>query len=493
MKKTIILIIIINIYISLAYSNGLDISNISIDQTNSTVSFVVNWQNSWNYTTGQPQNFDAVWIFVKFRDCSVGTAAQFTHGLVSTTISDHSLSTGVPILQFVNSDGVLNTIDAVPNNTGVLLKRITTGFFSNPISETIKLKITNLPAPGTTLDLRVFGIEMVYIPQESFYLGDNNTSNNQFRTSNVNNSPIYINGETGYSVYNGVSQISVPATYPQGYNAFFCMKYEITEQQYADFLNTMSSADYANRFPGNFNSNRNRLNNGGTYPNIYFTDRPYRAQNFLSWADISAYLDWACLCPISEFQYEKACRGSKQGYFPGEYSWGNSFKTAGNNFSGTEDGKETLLTGNCISGNTTFTGGDAGTGPARAGIFATSTVSTREQSGASYYGVMELTGNVFEWCVIATGTSTYSKQLWGDGTLAAGGTHNVANWPLAAASTDIIVRGGSWALTTDYFQVSYRRFSDQTAGVWNGALTTTVGGAFSTTLRTAVLGGRGIR
>jgi formylglycine-generating enzyme required for sulfatase activity len=195
---------------------------------------------------------------------------------------------------------------------------------------------------------------------------------------------------------------------------------------------------------------------------------------------------------MSELQYEKACRG-KQAYFPSEYAWGNNFITAGNTFQGTENGTETLLTGNCIWNNITYTGGDAGSGPVRAGIFATSSVSSREQSGASYYGVMELTGNVFEWAVKAKSTSVFDRQRWGDGTLSSG-VHDVTNWPSATATTDIIVRGGSWALTTDYLQVSDRRFSNQTAGVWNtGSLTTGVGGAYGPTLRTATTGGRGIR
>ncbi|OFX79689.1 MAG: hypothetical protein A2X12_00180 [Bacteroidetes bacterium GWE2_29_8] len=499
MKRLFLIIIIKIIFLANIFANGLTISDISYDLVAGNVSYKIQWNNSWYFNTGEPSNYDAVWTFVKFRDCSAPTSDQFTHGTISTNVADHNLSPGgTTRLQFVNATGTFNAIDAAPNNTGAMLKRKNTGYFANPIADTITLKITNLPVAGT-LDLRIFAIEMVFIPSGNFFLGDGNTTNNQFRTSAADNTPILISSENIVSVYNSVAQINIPASFPKGYDAFFIMKYEITQQQYADFLNSISDAYYPTRFLGNFNSNRNRLNNTGTYPYIHFSDRPYRAQNFISWADITAYLDWAALAPMSEIQYEKACRGT-MGYFPGEYAWGNTYRIAGNNFNNTEDGTEILNTGNCIFNNITFTGGDASNGPVRVGIFATPSVTNREQSGATYYGVMEMTGNVFEWCVIATETSTFEKS-WGNGTIA--GTHNEPLWPSGTDPLDknTIVRGGAWHLTTDYTSVSDRRFATLTTAVWTtpgtassvSAAVYTGANVYNPNGRALGLGGRGVR
>jgi len=486
MKKVIILILIVIIWHHTALSNGVSVNNINVDQSSGKVSFVLRWYNSWYYNSNEPSNYDAVWIFIKFRDCS---DTVYTHGLISETVSDHLLGSGNN-LQFVDSNGNNDMIDASPNNTGVLLKRKNPGFYFLPDADTITLKLTNLPATGD-IECKVFAIEMVYVLSGKFYIGDGNTSSYEFRESAVSSKPVLIESEASIGVYDGLSSFSIPAGYPKGYDAFFIMKYEISQQQYADFLNTLNNVARVARFPGNFGTNRNRLNNTGSYPMIYFTDRPHRAQNFLSWADISAYLDWACLSPLSECQYEKACRGN-QAYFPGEYAWGSKYRVSGNNISGIEDGTETMLTGNHIGGNITFTGGDGGSGPARCGIFATNS-SNREEAGASFYGVMDMCGNVFEWCVKATSTSTLTYHSWGDGYISYTGFHNVANWPSGTVTTqELIIRGGSWALTTDYFAISNRIFAN-TGATWANGVTTGAGGAYAYNLRTSVLGGRGVR
>ena len=43
----------------------------------------------------------------------------------------------------------------------------------------------------------------------------------------------------------------------------------------------------------------------------------------LSWPDLCAYADWAALRPMTELEYEKACRGPNNPVL-GEYAWGNT-------------------------------------------------------------------------------------------------------------------------------------------------------------------------
>jgi len=49
--------------------------------------------------------------------------------------------------------------------------------------------------------------------------------------------------------------------------------------------------------------------NGTKEPVKFYTYAPAKAVNYISWSDLTAYADWAGLRPITELEYEKACRG----------------------------------------------------------------------------------------------------------------------------------------------------------------------------------------
>jgi len=260
----------------------------------------------------------------------------------------------------------------------------------------------------------------------------------------------------------GATSINVPAAFPKGYKAFHVMKYEISQGQYADFLNTLPATTANLRYPGNFGNYRNRLANNGTYPNVYYSDRPDRAQNYLSWHDLCAYLDWAALRPITEMEYEKICRGPGASF--GEYAWGSTNITPGTTIGITpENGTEVFTNpnANCTYNNVTYTGGDGGQGPVRVGIHAKVGSPSREASGAAYYGVLDMSGNVWEMVVMVSdpagnvGSPTYDGK-WGDGVLDwATGQANETTWPLGNPA-GYGFRGGSWQNTWEYLRVSAR-------------------------------------
>jgi len=59
--------------LSECHANGLTISNLSRDSLNQTVSFDIEWNNSWRVDgLSAPQNWDAAWVFVKFLPCNAG-------------------------------------------------------------------------------------------------------------------------------------------------------------------------------------------------------------------------------------------------------------------------------------------------------------------------------------------------------------------------------------------------------------------------------------
>ena len=159
------------------------------------------------------------------------------------------------------------------------------------------------------------------------------------------------------------------------------------------------------------------------------------------WEDFCAYLDWAALRPMTELEYEKAARGPLAPVAL-EYAWGSTNITQAVTISTSPElGLETITTAsaNAAYGNMTFSRGDDfggltyAKGPLRVGIFATSS-STRENSGAGYYGVMELSGNLLE-AVVSTGLvdGRVYTGLHGDGvlvtTLSYEGLANTTNWP----------------------------------------------------------------
>src|SRR6185503_3579646 len=131
------------------------------------------------------------------------------------------------------------------------------------------------------------------------------------------------------------------------------------------------------------------------------------------------------LRPMSELEFEKAARGPA---LPnaGEFVWGTTEIVATGAISGAvESGEEAVATaeananfdGTVISGGDSANGPEYGQGPLRNGIFATAD-STRKSAGASYYGVMELSGNLREGIVtIGNATGRSFQGSHGDGVL----------------------------------------------------------------------------
>lgn len=519
-----------------AYANNITVANVSgVSQSTSAdtlqVEFDLSWNNSWRDST----NYDAAWVFVKYSTDSGTTWVHATMATAGTNPSGVSRGT--------KSSGAFNSVEIIvsADKKGAFIQP------AHPGSGT--LNFTNIQlvwdygadgvSDGTAIAsstyIKVFALEMVYVPQGGFYVGDTVVGTNsefQYGGSATGNPPT-VSSEAGISFGSTASQwyyttdagandatsgsaFELNAAFPKGYNAMYVMKYEITEGGYVGFLNTLSrlaqnkrvqvdvSADapasgktYVLANASNANSAaRNTVQcpasgNGTTAPIVFTTDRTDRACIYLTWMDVAAYLDWAALRPMTELEFEKACRGP---IYPvsGEYAWGTSTITACATISGTENGTETCSTSNANTNynNTTFSGGDASGGALRAGIFATSATVTRVTSGASYWGAMDLSGNAWERVVSVglTGGRAFAGTH-GDGILISlssyeGNASNV-DWPGISSTTSqgvsgatgIGQRGGGLNSTT----AARLKISDR-----NGAGTTD-------TARQAYYGGRGVR
>jgi formylglycine-generating enzyme required for sulfatase activity len=240
------------------------------------------------------------------------------------------------------------------------------------------------------------------------------------------------------------------------------MKYEISQGQYADFLNTLTPMQNKNRFEDNKGKFRNTIGGSAGSRSAGTKDR---ACNYLSVTDGMAYADWAGLRPMTELEFEKACRGPLN-YVAGEYAWGNE-NIVSKPYTLKNEGQtdEAVATNYAAApkGNAAYRRSQhLIRGPLRGGIFATA-ISTRTEAGATYYGIMEMSGNLWEKPVtLANPAGRRFKGTHGDGALTKDGFADISNWPGYAGSKNSGVagagsRGGSWYTNATHLRISGRQ------------------------------------
>ena len=429
------------------------------------VTFDLSWENSWRLSSGA-SNWDAAWVFVKYRVsggewlpanlhntghvAGTGTAADITVGLVDDNAAFNATTNpGIGAFVYRSSAG-----SGTFTSTGLKLRW---DYGADGISS------------GTNVEVKVFAIEMVRVLQGAFNAGGGGGAS--AFTSTTINTPTATTAPSGSGTLGGEAggyptgqMAPVNASWPNGFAAFYCMKYEVTQQQYVDFLNTLTQTQATER---KANESITRYAITGTAVGSYATTNPNVACNHLSWADGAAYADWSGLRPMTELEFEKACRGP-EGAVSGEYAWGTA-TVAGSAYtlSGAGTASEGIATNYSTTvGNAVYSGTGAGTigGPVRVGIFAANGLNSgRESAGASYWGIMELSGNLSERPVtIENATGLAFTGTHGDGVLTSSGNANAATWP----GTDAVGsgwRGGAWNHDSGKMQVSdryYAGFSD---------------------------------
>ncbi|GEP49394.1 hypothetical protein FNO01nite_00660 [Flavobacterium noncentrifugens] len=441
-------------------ANNVQITDTSVSGSN--ITFKISWDNSWNANVA-PANWDAVWIFIKYQDCNT---RLWAHAGLSTLAADHS---AVSPLQ----------ADPVSDGRGVFVRRSSIGGGSIT-NATITLKMT---IPAGSYNYKVFGIEMVNVPQATFDIGDG-ASGNTFNSISINASS-QSGGLTSAAI--GGGSAAVPSTFPMGYNSFYAMKYEISQLQYVEFLNSLTydqqRAHTANdpigavgtyaMFTGFNYRNGIRIGtpgNNGAIPAIYVCDATPGVENNsddgqsvacsgLSWNDLSAYLDWAALRPMTELEFEKVCRGTLP-RVAGEYPWGttditvvyNTLPQILNDYEPNENFSP-AANGACATGVGSLSGIY---GPLKVGVFASGT-SGRASAGASYYGAMEMGGNLNERVITTSNNiGTGFNGTLGDGTISPVGLANQATWPSPTTAIGVAFRGGNYIEGATTVRTSHR-------------------------------------
>lgn len=283
----------------------------------------------------------------------------------------------------------------------------------------------------------------------------------------------------------------IAAVYPKGYSGFYCMKYEVSQEQYVDFLNALTLSQQKNRvangdfdrmLPGDYvfgslkrPNNRNGIvlmtkragavpavfGNNLTADKVFFADNDGQTLpcNYLNPLDMLAYCDWAGLRPMSEMEYEKACRRlhpqlPEQGEFVWNFAMGanrvlsdSEIRNGGTEREVLADYRKNVNNGGRLNG------------PVRSGAFATSQTNQLE-AGATCWGIMEMGGNLSEMCYNAGAAgkvfrTDHADYAHGDGSIADAGTDiPAAYWPIAKEA--FALRGGSFSSSDALLRTSER-------------------------------------
>jgi len=472
-------------------ANDITITNVHASEKSSpnqwlNISFDLSISSSWRINAGV-SNWNAGWIFLKYK---VGANGEWHHATISTIDNEHFAPANT-------------TIDASADGKGIFIydSRENAGSDFTFNRTDIKLRwnygLDGIADNESELYFKVYGIEMVYIPEGEFYLGSGGTEEDHFHTGGsvvtpfevVDGGQILVRNIPGALYYGGNDDRDGPifSTFPNGYNAFYVMRYEISQEQYKDFLNSLNRTQQNERtetdiLMDNFANNyvmsntaslsiRNGImclgsGHGTTQPITFYCnydengayDEPTDGQNipcnYLNWEDGLAYLDWAGLRPITELEFEKACRGN--GYpSSDDFAWGNNVptKTSSAIINPGETNERVSNSGNALSN---YDHDFDSYGPLRCG-FAASSSTSRAQAGASYYGLMEMSGNLSERCItVGTPEGRAYTNLNGDGELSGLGEADVSFWPDANGQS---VRGGNFRRESARMMVSNRAFA----------------------------------
>ena len=419
------------------------------------------------------ENWSAAWVFVKYKPAGRDAAEGYSHATLSADAADHSFPDGAGGVAMTQTVGLTDG-----KGMGVFIYRAARGH--GPVDiKNVKLRwlhgADGLAEPAKA-DPKVFAIEMVYVPRGAFAVGSGGTEAGSFTDGSradgaaipflmdaAWNGPVAQGtnarriGKTPGRLW-GTSQEGLAAigpqgaladAFPTGYEAFYCMRYEVTRKQFTDFLNTVPGDVFASTTAGDDQhagahyTATGRYSLSGAWPNLK-PARPYQACNLLSWWDGAKFAAWAGLRPMTELEYEKACRGPCKPV-PGEFAWGTAGIATAEYALASDGQADEHVAGNYRTtvGNANydftmpeFHGGPARGGvsavpgsPMRAGIFAT-TESRRVAAGASYWGIMELSGNVREQLVSVSEAKGRAFQ----GTHGTGTPDVPEDWPEAEYS-----------------------------------------------------------
>lgn len=441
------------------WANGVSISNLTYNESDHTINFDMAVADQFRYQLASEWRTE-IRVFAKYKN-----ANGSTYETLYFNESGHSITS------------ISNGFSVTYENTG---HRVTENnidywmgmrIYPNINYESFDtLNVTLAIGDNMTLlnpDIKVFATEMIranYLTADQWYLGDG-YSPNRWHAGDDTLAPFYLDDLGPFDsifIGNGPNELNTilpGGSLTGGFRArvisppVVMMRYNITQEQYVDFLNCLSRvqqntrtnvdlsgttspaqfvmANYTGQVP-----TRNGIScptNIGTGPIEFFCDLNMNgignevddgqniACNHLSVYDMLAYLDWAGLRPINEIHYEWLCRGENLPV-PGEFAWGSTDLNSPGSVlnSGRADERNFIQV---------VEGPDISNSVRRVGIAAGDS-TTRIQSGATTWGHMDMSGNGAEIVGCLFNTSDLVYLVLGDGQLDLMGNGNEAEWDI---------------------------------------------------------------
>jgi len=162
MKTMFLSLCLIAVILPRLSANNVTLSNISLQDQwiadhKCTITFDISWENSWRTSTTVPANWDACWLFAKYRI----TGGEWHHCTLSTNVNEYYYPAGSTITPAMDAKGffIYRSEDGSGSNDWDQVK----------ISWKYGLDGVNDDAE---VEVKLFAIEMVYITQGDFYIGD---------------------------------------------------------------------------------------------------------------------------------------------------------------------------------------------------------------------------------------------------------------------------------------------------------------------------------
>jgi len=420
----------------------------------------VSWKNSWH----NDKNHDAAWVILKSLKASGYDHMPLKLGSAKLLWkkSDQMPEASINVAE----DGTGMFVFADENYRGDLSYRIYVEH------DTTKFDFRDRTRGG----VRGYGIEMVFVPEGGFTLGDPKESaldyfafynadeegnydglyeiKEEKKAIEVGPNNLYYKSDR--DIYRGDQKGPIPVDFPKGVQAFYLMKYEITQGIYTDFLNSLSASVASIRFTG---GNKDYRKYGGTIRMTdkgFVADRPEQRMVFIHWDDQMAFMDWAALRPYTELEYTKACRGPMKP-IENEMAWNTSnLDLLARKIDGTT---------NYMENQKGLTEGDLND-------------QNRAVFGASYYWVFDLSGSMWEK-VITVGDSVGRAftGTHGDGNISYYGFADTEDWPHGFSDSEggYGYRGGGhygdpWISNANpYSPIAHRPYAAWSAGPRNAA------------------------
>ena len=199
-------------------------------------------------------------------------------------------------------------------------------------------------------------------------------------------------------------------------DAFYMDTYEVTNAEYAAFLNAKGKhVDGAIKWFDLKDSDAHIEQVDGRYQaKSGYEDHPVIE---VSWYGAMAYAAWVGKRLPTEAEWEKAARGGLAGQ---KYAWGNTINPSKANY--LLDVKDTVPVGSYPPNG---------------------------------YGLYDMTGNVWEWCLDAYDSHVYTNSPRRNPIVGAERISELVDNFMAVKSSRVL-RGGSWFYSAPYLRVSYR-------------------------------------